>query len=233
MAHAFLHAAQASGAPLLTVGNLYGYGRVQAPMSEATPMAPVGVKGSVRATMWEEALAAHHAGLARVVEVRASDYFGPGAGAGISYLNQYAIGPTLRGRRARFVMGDLDAPHSWTYVDDFGPLAVALAAADPDGEDWGRPWHVPTSEPRSLREAVTDVAELAGVRAPSPRVYPTWVRHALGSVVPIVRELDETAHQFAGPFVLDSDAAQQRFGLEPTAWRTALTSTVDWLRTSR
>lgn len=232
MAHAFLHAAQASGAPLLTVGNLYGYGRVQAPMSEATPMAPVGVKGSVRATMWEEALAAHHAGLARVVEVRASDYFGPGAGAGISYLNQYAIGPTLRGRRARFVMGDLDAPHSWTYVDDFGPLAVALAAADPDGEDWGRPWHVPTSEPRSLREAVTDVAELAGVRAPSPRVYPTWVRHALGSVVPIVRELDETAHQFAGPFVLDSDAAQQRFGLEPTAWRTALTSTVDWLRTS-
>jgi hypothetical protein len=32
---------------------------------------------------------------------------------------------------------------------------------------------------------------------------------------PFVRELRETQHQFRAPYVLDSSAAQQTFGLEP------------------
>lgn len=232
MAQSFLQAAAASGAALLTVSNLYGYGHVDAPMTERTPLASDGVKGQVRAQMWRQALEADRAGRVRVAEVRASDYFGPGAGAGVSYLNQYAIRPAVQGRRARFIVGDLDAPHSWTYLADIGALAAAIAEADTGGDAWGRPWHVPTAEPRSLRQVVADAASAAGVSAPEPRVYPSWVRRAIAVGVPVVRELGETAHQFEKPFVLDSSDAERRFALTPTAWDEAVSATVAWLRAS-
>ena len=72
---ALLQAAERSGAGLVTVGNLYGYGQVDAPMTEATPVQPNGIKGQVRARMWADALAAHEAGRIRATELRASDYF--------------------------------------------------------------------------------------------------------------------------------------------------------------
>ncbi len=46
---------------------------------------------------------------------------------------------------------------------------------------------------------------------------------------PMLRELWETRHQFERPFVLDSTAAQERFGLAPTPWETQLTETIGWL----
>ncbi|TBT83550.1 SDR family NAD(P)-dependent oxidoreductase [Propioniciclava sinopodophylli] len=226
MAAAFLGAAEASGAGLVTIGNLYGYGRVDAPMAESTPVAPNGVKGEVRAGMWRDALAAHTALRVRAVELRASDYFGPGAGAGVSFLNEYVVKPAASGRVARPPVGDADAPHSWTYLPDIAALAVAVAEADQAGPDWGRVWHVPTSEPRSQREVARDAAAAAGGADAVVRPLPRWVM-ALARVVPLVRELDETRHQFERPFVLDSTAAQERFGLRPTEWTDALRATVD------
>ncbi|MEI2776157.1 MAG: hypothetical protein V9G19_09340 [Tetrasphaera sp.] len=63
--------------------------------------------------MWQDALAAHEAGRVRATELRASDYFGPGASQGVSYLQQYVIGPTLAGKSTvRIPMGRADTPHS-------------------------------------------------------------------------------------------------------------------------
>jgi hypothetical protein len=44
--------------------------------------------------------------------------------------------------------------------------------------------------------------------------YP--VLWAAGLVNPMAKELRETQHQFRRPFVLDSSAAQETFGLVPT-----------------
>jgi hypothetical protein len=44
--------------------------------------------------------------------------------------------------------------------------------------------------------------------------------------MPVVRELDETAHQFERPFVLDSSDAEQTFGVRATPWEEALRATV-------
>ncbi|HQR28027.1 MAG TPA: NAD-dependent epimerase, partial [Nocardioides sp.] len=65
---------------------------------------------------------------------------------------------------------------------------------------------------------------------PAPRVVllPAVVRRA-ARVVPVVRELDETRHQFERPFVLDSSAATGVFGLEATPWEDALRRTVESL----
>ncbi len=230
MATGFLEAAERSGAALLIIGNLYAYGHPTTAMIEgATREAPNGHKGRVRAKMWHDAEALHEAGRIRAVELRAADYFGPGVSGGMSYLNQYAIGPAMAGKTARHIMGVVDAPHSWTYVPDIGRLAAAIAASDPAGDAWGRVWHVPTSPAKSLTDVAGDTAAIAGVPARTPRPYPAFVR-AMLRVSPLIRELDEMAPAFMAPYVLDSSAAQQRFSLAPTPWREALEETVTWLR---
>ena len=230
MAAAFLQAAERSGAALLTIGNLYPYGRpTAAPMTESSPVAPNGHKGQIRARMWQEAEEAHRAGRIRAAELRAADYFGPGVSEGMSYLNTYAIKPAIAGKTAHHIMGVVDAPHSWTYVPDIGRLAAAIAASDPAGDAWGRLWHVPTTPPKSLMDVAHDAAAIAGVPARTPRPYSRIVKTAM-RVSPLIRELDEMAPAFESPYVLDSSAAQARFGLAPTPWREALEETVTWLR---
>ena len=120
VAAATLAAAEASGAGLVIIGNLYGYGQVEAPMREGDPMRPAGHKGDLRADMWTEALARHEAGRLRVTEVRSSDYFGPGTTARTSYLNDVVIDALLAGRTPFVPAGRADAAHSWTYVPDVG-----------------------------------------------------------------------------------------------------------------
>ena len=122
----------------------------------------------------------------------------------------------------------MDAPHSWTYLSDIARLAVAVAGTDRAGVDWGRAWHVPTAAPVTMREVAAQVAEIAGAAAHQPRLSPWLLRKAL-RVVPLIRELDETAYQFDRPFILVSSQAQQRFGLAPTSWRDALAETVRWM----
>ncbi|HEX6888583.1 MAG TPA: NAD-dependent epimerase/dehydratase family protein [Candidatus Nanopelagicales bacterium] len=222
VAAAMLSAAETSGAALLTVSNLYGYGPVAAPMTESTPLRPAGTKGELRAGMWRDALAAHEAGRIRASELRASDYFGPGATGRVSMLNAFVIAPAAAGRTVRLITGGPDVPHSWTYLEDIGTLAAVLAT---DDRAWGRPWHVPTSAPRTVREVVAEVAGLRGHPVPAVTRMPGVMR-AVARLSPTVRELDETRYQFDQPFVLDSTQAESTFGLAPTPWHEALAETV-------
>src|SRR4051794_16048699 len=48
LASSLLTAAERTGAGLVTMGNLYGYGPVDGPMTEHTPQAATGAKGRVR-----------------------------------------------------------------------------------------------------------------------------------------------------------------------------------------
>lgn len=58
LAASILTAAERSGAVLVTVSNLYGYGPPHAPMTRETPLRPSDHKGELRVRMWQEALAA-------------------------------------------------------------------------------------------------------------------------------------------------------------------------------
>ncbi|TWJ23999.1 nucleoside-diphosphate-sugar epimerase [Micromonospora endolithica] len=212
LANALLTAAERTGAVLATVGNLYGYGPVDRPMTEATPLAATGVKGRVRNQMWADALDAHRDGRARITEVRGSDYLG----ASGTSLPMMLLPGVLAGRRVVLPV-DFDAPHTWTYIDDVARTLVVAAA---DERAWGRAWHVPSAPPVSVRELATRAAALAG--APAPRLtrlpYPgLWLG---GLVNPFARELRETAHQFARPFVMDSRAATELLGVPPPRWTT-------------
>lgn len=220
LAASILHAAEASGAVLATMANLYGYGRVDGPIRHDTPLRPSDHKGALRARMWEDALAAHEAGRVRVTEARASDYLGPTAPASNGLLPMYAAA-TLAGRPSA-VFGDPDAPHTWTAVDD---IAATLEVIGRDERAWGTAWLVPSNPPASVRQVLRALGERAGTGEPQLRRMPRWVLATGGTVVPMLRELRGVLYQFERPFVVDASETTAVFGLEPTDWDALLDAT--------
>jgi nucleoside-diphosphate-sugar epimerase len=220
LAAALLNTARRTGAVLATAGNLYGYGPIDGPMTEDTPLVATGTKARIRIRMWRDALKAHEAGEIRATEVRGSDYLGADTQ---TVLTLSVFPKVLEGSRAP-VPADLDAPHSWTYAGDVARTLVAAAA---DETAWGRPWHVPTAPPQSIREITTRACELAGAPAPRLSTMPRAVLWLGGLANPLVRELRETQYQFRRPFVLDSSAATKQFGIDPVPPDEALRETVE------
>lgn len=220
--HAVLTAAERSAAPLITVGNLYGYGEFDGPVSESHPLRPNSVKGRVRADLWSEQLAAHRSDRIRTAEVRGSDYLGPAATSAFTVMVLPAV---LAGKRA-LAPADLDAPHSWTATEDVARLLVAVAD---DESAWGRAWHVPTAPPLSIRALADLTASVAG--APPARIgrLPGALLWAAGLFNRDAREMRELRYQFDRPFVLDSSAATSHFGLAPTSLEDTLRAMLDQL----
>ena len=144
-----------TGAGLLTVSNLYGYGPVDHPITESDPLAAKGYKGPHPGKNVGRRAAAQREGRAKVTEVRSSDYFGPGV------IDTSAVGRltprVLAGRSVR-VLGNPDASHSWTYGPGRGPGAGTLRK---DARAWGRPWHVPTVPPMTQRQFLEAMAREA------------------------------------------------------------------------
>ncbi len=222
IASSLLAAAEKSGAVLATVSNLYGYGRVEGPMSDQTPLAPTDHKGEIRAQMWRDALAAHEAGRVRVVEVRASDYADAG---GNSHLARNA--PAVLAGKTVWVLGAADQPHTWTATSDVARLIIA-AGADPSAH--GQAWLVPSAPPRTQREALTDVARQEGLPAPTVRTLGPRALRVAGMVSPMMRELAGTAYQFTAPFVVDDSATRTHFGMQPQDWQDTLAGIVTTAR---
>ena len=227
IAASVLGAAERSGAVLITLSNLYGYGpRVPGgydeahPMTEATPLAATGRKGRVRARVWQDALAAHQAGRVRAAEVRGADFIGPGAQ---SALGERIVRRVRQGKSVS-VLGRADRPHTWSFTDDVARMVVT-AGTDPRA--WGRAWHVPSNEPRSQRQVIDDLARAAGVGHVRVGEIPSVVLRGMGLVWPLMRELRETEYQFRDDFVMDSSAAQATFGLKPTPREEIVAVTVD------
>jgi len=221
-----LAAAERTGALLVVLENLYGYGPAGGkPMTEDLPLAATTVKGRTRAAMTGELLAAAEAGRVRFAIGRASDFFGPGVTAG-STLGERVFGNALAGRRADFI-GNPDLPHTYSYVPD---IAAGLAILGTDARAAGQVWHLPgprTGTTRALLDLVAgEVGHRVGVRS-----VPKLAVRALGLVNPMMRELPEMAYEFDQPFVLDTSKYQSAFGAAGTPLADAIAATVAWYRT--
>ena len=223
LATVLLRAVETSGALLVTTGNLYGYGTVDGPMTEDLPLHPNAETGRVRVRIWMEALEAHRTGRIRTAEVRSSDYLGAGA---VTPMTLLVLPKILAGKRASAPV-DLDAPHGWSYVADVARTLLAVAA---DAGSWGRGWHVPTGPPKSFGELATRAAELPGLPAPRLSAMPYPVLWLGGLFNPMARGVRETQYQFQKPFVLDSTAAMEAFGINPAPLDDALRETIADLR---
>ena len=209
LASAVLQAATTSRVDYVMLGNLYGYGLVDVPMTEDLPLRPQTRKGILRADIWAEAKAAHDTGRIRVTEVRASDFIGRGATSVFTKM----VAPRVVARKPVWFPADLDAEHSWTSTVDTARALIAVSVSD---RAWGQPWHAPTNAPMSVRQLTLALAECANVRAAKLHRMPGWVLRAAGLISPVVRELPEMQYQLRRPFILDSSRMQHEFGLAPT-----------------
>jgi nucleoside-diphosphate-sugar epimerase len=222
-----LAAAEASGARLVSMENVYMYGRPAGqPLTEDRAYDAHTTKGRLRGRMARDLLAAHDAGRVEVAIGRASDYFGPRGGAQ-SNLGDRLFPAALAGETAT-VLGDPDQPHTYTYVPDIGE-GLAVLGEHPDAP--GQVWHLPNDpDTRTTRQLVDLVYRQAGHPRGRLRTMPPLVLRALGLVNPTMRELVEMQYQFAEPFIVDSSKIANKLGTEATPLEQAL---ADTLRTYR
>lgn len=218
-----LAAAEATGARLVSMENVYLYGRPAGrPLTEDRADEAHTTKGRLRARMARDLLAAHQAGRVQVAIGRASDYFGPGGGAQ-SNLGDRVFPAALAGRTAN-VLGDPDQPHTYTYIPDIGE-GLAVLGEHPDAA--GEVWHLPNDpDTRTTRQLVDVVYRLAGQPRTRLRVAPALLLRALGVVNPTVRELVEMQYQFEEPFVVESTKIAHRLGVVATPVEQALADTL-------
>ncbi len=212
LAASLLTAAERTGAVYAITGNLYPYGPVATPMREGMPDAATDHKGVLRARMWHDALELHRAGRIRTVEVRGSDYVGPGIGEN-GHVTR-VLPAALQGK-AVMMIGRTDLPHTFTDVLDVARTIVAAAA---DEQALGKVWHVPSNPPKSQVEALTDVLAAAGKPPVTVRRLPAGAIRAIGLVSPMMKEIAEMSYQWTAPYVLDDTASREHFGIEPTPW---------------
>ena len=218
-----MNAAKRTGALLVSLENLYGYGPTAGKaMTEDMPLAATTVKGRTRAAMTQELLAAADDGRIRVTIGRASDFFGAGVTTGTT-LGERVFANAIAGKRADFI-GKPDLPHTYSYVPD---IAAGLATLGTDERAIGGVWHLPGPETVTTRQLLdllaADVGHPVGVR-----ILPNLAVRALGLFNPLMRELVEMSYEFDEPFVLDTTKYQATFANAPTPLATAIAATVEW-----
>jgi nucleoside-diphosphate-sugar epimerase len=226
---AAIAAAASSGAKLVYHDNVYMYGPVDGPLTEDLPTSDKTRKGKLRGEMAERVLAAHRSRQVRAVIGRSADMYGPGAlnSSFNSTLGQRHFYPALDGR-AVSILGDINAPHTYAFVDDVARGLITLGQND---AALGQVWHIPAAPTLSHRELMTIAFEEAGQPAKirGSRISSFFVK-VIGRFQADVGEVAEIGYQFDKPLVVDHAKYERVFGAEPTRHREALRQTLDWYR---
>jgi nucleoside-diphosphate-sugar epimerase len=209
LAAALLSTAERAGVDYVMLGNAYGYGPVDGPVTEDQPLAPSSVKGRVRAQMWHDARAAYDAGRVRVTEVRANDFLGAGAYSPFTLM----VGAQVLAEARVAYPGALDAPHSWTYTVDAARMLIA--AAHHEGS-WGRAWHVPSTSEISVGELAARLAKAAGLPVPELGRMPLAVLEEIGRTDSVMAEFPEMLYLYDRPNILDASAGIAALGVAAT-----------------
>jgi nucleoside-diphosphate-sugar epimerase len=220
----FVEACASEGARLVFFDNLYMYGPQTAPLSETTPLQPVGLKPAARVAATRVWMAASEAGRLRVAALRAPDFYGPGVIQ--AHLGDTAFGALARGGRAQLI-GSPDTPHDFAYVPDCARAVVSLLDAPDDA--FGQAWHVPSAPTRTPRQILALGAAAIGA-APRAIGLPPALLGPLGLFVPPLRELAEMRFQWDRPYLVDSSRFAKRFWADATPFEVGAPATALWFR---
>ena len=213
-----------AGAKLIYGDNLYMYGDAGgAALTEDLPYAATTRKGKVRAEMAQMLLDAHQRGEVRVAIGRGSDFFGPRVRNAI--FGEMFFEAALAGKTAN-LLGDIDTPHTHTYIRDFAEALVTLSERE---EALGQVWHVPNAPTITTRQMVDAFAQALG--------QPIKVRPAgkitisiLGLFNPVIKEVREMMYEWDHPYIVDHRKFESAFGASTTSHADAAEETVAWFR---
>ena len=209
--------AGSAGSRLVFADNLYAYGPVDGPLTEDLPGTTYGEKPALRARMATELLGSGAA------LVRASDFYGPGVRAAM--LGERVFPMALAGKAAQ-VAGDIDQPHSYTYVPDY---ARAMATVGESEAAMGQVWNVPNAPTVSTRELIEMTYALAGTDA-KIAVLPRWLMSVLGVFMSGMRGMKEMMYQWERPHVVNHSKFAGAFWGDATPFSEGLKDTLNWYR---
>ena len=221
---AIMEGAIANGAKFIVGDNLYSYGDPNGqPITENSPINPTTKKGRVRAQMAEAVLEAHHSGKLRAAIGRASNFIG----AEYDVLGEMFFYPALAGKSVS-LLGNLDHPHTFTYIPDFGK---GLAILGTDDRSLGQVWIVPSLPPLSQRQLAEMVYREAGfTEIPRIRALGKTMVRIGGLFSPAARETVEMMYEWEKPYIVDSSKFQRTFGVQPTPIEEVVRESVAWYR---
>ncbi len=103
----------------------------------------------------------------------------------------------------------------FTVVD--GGLSTSLEELGTRPEAVGKVWHLPPAWRGTSRAMIARAGELCGRPAAVTRL-PGWALATLALFSRDLRAIREMLYQWEQPYVLDSSAITNAFGLDPTPW---------------
>ena len=132
----------------------------------------------------------------------------------------------LQGKAAS-LLGNIDVPHTHTYLPDFGKALVILGERS---EADGQAWHVPNDSPRVTQsEMVKMIAAEMGIEPKMSTMGKTMVWIG-GLFIPVAKESVEMMYEFDQPFIVDSSKFEKTFGMKATPIKEAIKQTVAWYK---
>ena len=207
-------AAATQGATIVLPGTVYNYGPDAFPvLTEDTPQRPMTRKGAIRVEMERRLQKASREG-ARVLIVRAGDFFGPNAGS--SWFSQ---GLVKRGRPVKTISypGRRGVGHLWSYLPDVGRTVVELLARR-DTLDAFACVHMEghwDADGTQMSDAIRRVVARRTGTAPRVAAFPWWLLALASPFVTTLREMGEMRYLWRTPVRMSNARLVAALGREP------------------
>ena len=208
-------AAQAQGATIVLPGTVYNYGDDAFPvLTEESPQHPATRKGAIRVELEARLERAASAGKARVLIVRAGDFFGPHAGN--SWFAQGLVKPGQPVRSITYP-GKQGIGHQWSYLPDVARTMVALLAMRDSLPPFAR-FHLAghwDHDGRQMTDAIARVVAQATGGTPRVKAFAWWLMALAAPFVVTLRELREMRYLWQTPVRMDNAKLLAALGHEP------------------
>ena len=207
-------AAVAERATIVLPGTVYNYGPDALPViAEDAPQNPATRKGAIRAELERRLRAATQHG-ARVIIVRAGDFFGPRAGN-----NWFSQGLVKPGQPVAVVRlpGDPGVGHQWSYLPDVARTIVELLMHRDRLEPFANfhmAGHWDADGTRVATSIQRIVARRSG-RVPTLRKFSWWMVRLASPFVTTLRELLEMRYLWRQPVRMSNARLLAVLGHEP------------------
>lgn len=204
-------AAKLTGARLIFPGNIYNFGADAWPLvSETSPQNPITRKGKVRVEMEQMMQRAAQQG-ARMMVVRAGDFFG-GHGPS-SWFAALMVKP---GKPLRSVLfpGEKAIGHAWAYLPDLGETIARLAAVEKELGPF-EVFHFAGHWTPNAIELAESIRRASGNPKLPIHSLPWLVIYLASPFVDFLRELLEMRYLWKVPVRLDNRKLESVIGKEP------------------
>jgi nucleoside-diphosphate-sugar epimerase len=207
-------AAIAQGATIVLPGTVYNYGPDALPvLSENSLQHPITRKGAIRVEMEQHLLDASRSG-ARVLIVRAGDFFGPKTGS--SWFSQGLVKPAKPVKTVSYP-GGRGIGHQWSYLPDVARTMVELLARR-EKLDAFASFHMAghwDADGTQMSAAIRRVVARHTGSEPRVGAFPWWLLTLASPFVVTFREMREMRYLWRTPVRMDNTKLTAVLGYEP------------------